>query len=208
MHGNCAILPIITKLIERAVHNQLYNFLGYDLLNENQSGFRPAHSCETALLNMADHWSKKVDDGYLVGAAFIDLSKAFDTVDHSILLKKLELYGCSYPVLKWFASYLHDRRQFVANKGISSEDKNINIGVPQGSILGPLLFTLYINDLPTVLRHVHTDMYADDTTISVVGKNKAEIEHLLEESMKCVDAWLRKNRLVMNVKKTFVMLKS
>ena len=140
-----SILSVLSKIIERHVHDQIYKHLSeHNLLYEYQSGFRPQHSCEAALLQMIDTWLKAIDDNQLVGTIFLDLQKAFDVVDHSILVKKLGLYGLSENSVKWFSSYLSNRKQKVSLNGCVSDFKEITAGVPQGSILGPLLIIHYL----------------------------------------------------------------
>ena len=202
-----AILPVISKIIEKAVTSSFLKYLiQHNILSPNQFGFRPNHSCEIALLCMVDEWSKQVDNGNLNGVAFIDLRRAFDTVDHSILLDKLKMYGCSHHSIKWFASYLRNRKQFVSIGKEKSSTKIVNIGVPQGSILAPLLFSLFINDLPNNIPSASIHMYADDTTISVSGKTKPEVEANLTQALNETSSWISKNKLILNSDKTKVML--
>ena len=201
------ILPVISKVIEKAIHSELMSFLTRNsILCPNQFGFRPNHSCETALLCMIDEWSRNVDDKEMNGLIFLDLRRAFDTVNHQLLLRKLSKYGCSVGSLSWFDSYLSHRKQYVSVENNKSTIKDINIGLPQGSILGPLLFVLFINDLPQSIPNGSVFMYADDTTISVSGSTKFEIETQLNDVMKLTYEWLIRNKLILNIDKTKVML--
>ena len=202
-----SVLPIVSKILERAVHFQLSQFISdHNLLHPNQSGFRPLHSTTTALAKLVNLWSKNIDDGKLSGAAFIDLRKAFDTVNHELLLKKLSSLGCSNNSVKWFQSYLSDRSQRVFFKGASSSALNVCTGVPQGSILGPLLFSIYVNDMPGSVTDGVIDMYADDTTLTVSGNDVREVEEKLSNGVTKVMEWIIANRLVVNLDKTAVML--
>ena len=162
-----SILPIISKIFEKEVFDQLYEHLSQNLLlSKYQSGFRPKHSTMSALIQMCDHWLENMDNGMLNGVVFLDIRKAFDSIDHSILLKKMnEQFGIDGTELKWFESYLTKRQQVCFVNGHTSSPRQITCGVPQGSILGPLLFLLYINDMPKCLKSTTPCVYADDTEI-------------------------------------------
>ena len=202
-----SILPIVSKIIERAVHQQLSEFLDEnDLLHPNQSGFRPMHSTATALAKLVNQWSLNIDNNELSGVAFIDLRKAFDTVDHELLLHKLACIGCSNRTITWFKSYLGDRQQVTQFKGAKSHPSTIKLGVPQGSILGPLLFSIYVNSLPECIPEGIIDMYADDTTLTVSANDATVLEEKLTVALNRVMAWIRENRLVLNTDKTCVMI--
>ena len=152
-----AILSVASKFTERAVHKHFLDYLiSRQILCPDQFGFRPKHSCETALLCMVDEWAKSVDNGKINGVALVDLRRAFDLVDHDVLLQLLSECGCSEQggmretppcserSLHWFTSYLSDSEQFVSVQNKKCDTRNVSVGVPQGSILGPLLFTILI----------------------------------------------------------------
>ena len=136
------------------------------MLSKFQSGFHPKHSTVTALIQMCDKWLENMDNGKLKGVIFLDIKKAFNSINHGILLNKMKIrFGISSIELKWFESYLSNREQRCCINEQLSSKKTITCGVPQGSILGPLFFLLYINDLPECLRSTAPCMYADDTRI-------------------------------------------
>ena len=168
--SNCrpiSVLPILSKILKRAVHDQLYNYLTCNnIINRCHSGYRRNHSTNTALLDVTDHILKNANDGKATASIFLDLKKAFDTVSHEMLIKKLNSYGIRESALQWFKSYLNDRSQAVNVNSTLLDFKSINIGVPQGSIIGPLLFIIFVNSLPeSVKTSCKCVMYADDTTL-------------------------------------------
>ena len=210
-----SLLPTLSKLLERAVHTQLYEYFARNrILNEKQFGFCPKFSTTTSLTNFADEILAKMENGQLCGAVFLDLSKAIDTVNHSILLTKLLAVGVCHEDLTWFESYLSSRTLRTACGQELSDPLPCNIGVPQGSILGPLLFIVYINNLPDVVKHtqLHTQkhtlvsLYADDTVLYCFSDNPIDLEEQLNADLHTVCDWLRDNKLTLNIKKTKVMV--
>ena len=172
-----------------------------DLLHRTQSGFRSQHSCETALMHTIDSWLNAMDNGELVGIVLVDFKKAFDLVDHQILLSKLKLYGISSEALMWFDTYLSNtnRRQLVSLNNCKSDFEKVTCGVPQGSILGPLLFLLFINDLPLYVDNVSADLYADDTTLYDIQTSLEAIEVNLQEGLNQLHICCKNNRMVLKL---------
>ena len=185
-----SILQTLSKLIEEWVESQFSQFLNdFQLLHKSQSGFRSKHSAESALILMIDSWLKAINVGDMVGCVLVDFRKAFDRVDHQMLLKKLQCYKCnSDSCLSWFESYLSNRPQRVSLNNNLSDAADVIYGVPQGSILGPLLFLIFINDLPLYIQSTYTsvDLYADDTYFYCSSHDKLVLERNLQASLDCL----------------------
>lgn len=201
-----SVLSCISKVFERIIYDQLYTYLNdNNLISANQSGFRPFYSTSTALLDATLDWLKTMDQGNLSAVIFLDLAKAFDTVNHDILIHKLRTYGIQPRSLSWFQSYVCMRKQKCCVNGFLSSERLLGCGVPQGSILGPLMFLLFINDLPKCLRHSKARMYADDTNITVTGTSLEEIVNLANNDLANISEWLKANKLSLNTTKTEFM---
>ena len=197
----------MAKIFEKIIYDQLYNYLNVnDLLTSCQSGFRSLHSTLTALLEASNNWCVNVDKGLLNGVIFIDLKKAFDTIDHEIILQKLAKYGVDQDALKWFKSYLKNRLQRCNVNNHLSSATPLNCGVPQGSIIGPLLFLIYINDLPNCLSLGFPRMYTDDTNVTFAASDMLGLETQINTELKSINLWLRANKLSLNVAKTEFMV--
>ena len=196
-----SLLNVWSKIYEKVVYKRVYSYLEkFSLLYCKQFGFRTKHSTVDALVEFTEkvRFNRTTNE---VRTFFLDLSKAFDTIDHNLLIRKLESYGIRGNSLNWFKSYLKGRIQRVKLNNVSSGWEEIVCGVPQGSILGPLLFIIYVNDMPLVCRHLEAILFVDDTNISAIGLHCVDIE----EDIKKVNDWLNCNKVVVNVSKTIQM---
>ena len=197
-----SVLSVISKVFEKVVFMQLSDYLSENrLLYEFQSGFRSSYSTDTCLIHLTDYIKLENDKGNFTGMVLLDLQKAFDTVDHTILLNKLKWLGADVLTVQWFRSYLTGRTQVTDIDGTMSEPKGVTCGVPQGSILGPLLFLLYVNDMASAVR-CKLLLYADDSALIASGKNVADIESKLSSELEYVSNWLIDNKLSLHLGKT------
>jgi hypothetical protein len=202
-------LCVISQLLEKIVKDQLLDHFEFNnLFCPHQSGFRKAHSCESALNNVLADWKESLDQNYVVIAIFIDLKRAFETIDRTLLLQKLAFYSCDSTVLSWFGSYLSNRYQQTCFKGHISTTLPTLYGIPQGSVLSCLLFIIFINDLPNILQFVNVNLFADDTLLYM--KCKAEdIDSsidLFNSDLNSLFNWLCFSKLAINTSKTKAMI--
>jgi hypothetical protein len=202
-----SVLPSFSKIFEKVVCNRLIAFFeSKNILVDNQFGFRKNRSAYMAILEMYDRISLAIDNREYAIGIFIDLSKAFDTINHSIMIRKLEYYGIRGIALDWFNSYLKSRQQYVFFNGVSSSLKPINCGVPQGSILGPMLFILYINDIVNCSNIWKFILFADDTNLFYKNRDLLELEHVVNVELSKLSVWFKANNLSLNAKKTNFIL--
>ena len=202
-----SLLATFSKIYEKVMHARIVEFLEKnDSIYERQYGFRAGRSCEHALLDAQNTLLNSLNKKHISLLLLIDFSKAFDLVDHDILLRKLNHYGIRGIALKWLESYLKNRTQFVSINGSNSSARLMKYGVPQGSILGPLLFLIYINDLPGIDQWAKFILYADDANIMITGENMQEIKEQLNRLTNSLVKWVNANGLLLNLKKTNYML--
>ena len=207
-----SLLPCISKIVEKCVFNQVNEYFErHKLLYNSQYGYRQGHSTETACLELIDKLHQQLENNERPLCVFIDLSKAFDTLNHAILLSKLKYYGLDDNAVAWFRSYLSNRKQYVQIDDVKSSVKNIETGVPQGSTLGPLLFIIYMNDISESSNLLKSTLFADDTTLNTVlslfpDRNGITTSTLINDELAKITEWLRANKLSLNTGKTKYML--
>lgn len=204
-----SILSCLSKVFEKIMSIRLYNYLSeHSLLASSQFGFRPKYSTELAVHQLCKSIYQAIDSKLFQISVFCDLTKAFDTISHEILLQKLLVYGIRGNAHKWFSSYLSHRKQYTAYNNVTSSFCSIPCGVPQGSILGPLLFLLYINDICNSSNDVKFLLFADDTTIYLQGHDIINLTTTLNKELVKVNNWISSNKLTLNLNKTKYMISS
>ena len=202
-----SLLSNINKIMEKLVYSRVFSFLDTNKIFYNhQYGFRPKYSTNHALINITERIRESLDQGKFVAGVFVDFQKAFDTVNHQILVKKLSHYGIRGNLNKWFASYLSNRKQHVSVLGFDSLNQTVNHGVPQGSVLGPLLFLIYINDLYRSVKFSSTYHFADDTNLLSIGNNIHSLQSKLNRDLNSLYKWLLANKISLNAAKTELII--
>ena len=192
--------------MERIIFKRIYNFLSdNNLLYKYQSGFVPGHSTTHQLIDIYHHICQAFDHNQFSCMVFLDISKAFDRVWHAGLLHKLEQHGISGDLLRWIYSYLSNRTQSVVLNSVTSTAKSTSAGVPQGSVLGPLLFLIYVNDISENLQSL-TRLFADDSSLFFSTSNIRDIEGILNHDLMILTQWARKWMVNFNPNKTEAML--
>ena len=198
-----SVLPVLSQLFERVIQTRLVGFLErHRVIVLGQYGFRAGHSTAMAVLDMVERVRGAWGRGNAALGVFIDLKKAFDTVDHGLLLAKLEHYGVRGGTLGLLGDYLRGRSQYVVYGGYESERGGVSCGVPQGSVLGPLFFLLYVNDMARACGGLDLVLFADDTNIFAEGRDRAELFGRVNRGLGELSRWFRCNRLTLNLKKT------
>ena len=208
-----SVLPVISKIFENAMHSQLMEyFTSHKLLSNLQYGFRPNRSTELATLELMDRNINYMNENHCPVNIYLDLSKAFDSLYHDILLSKLKYYGLQWKALQLIKSYISGRCQYVQLGDVKSSTHAVVCGIPQGSVLGPLLFNIYINDITKATSKFNVIMYADDTTLVSTLENFgalnniAVIEDEINREITKISHWLHSNKLLLNTAKSKFMV--
>jgi hypothetical protein len=202
-----SVLTCFSKLLEKLMVKRLINFIDKNkILSKHQYGFRRNRSTELAVLDFVDKITKAIEEEKFTVGIFLDLSKAFDTINHKILIRKLEHYGVRGIAKKWFENYLYNRKQYVKYNAVQSEEMTITSGMPQGSVLGPVLFLLYINDIQYCSKLVSIILFADDTNILCSDVCLKTLNETIQVEMNKITDWLNVNKLSINTAKTKLIL--
>ena len=202
-----SLLPLPGKILEKIVQKTLTNYLETNnILDPNQGGFRPKHSTTDSAVKLTEDIYYGMNNKEYTSVVYVDLRKAFDTVNYNILIKKLGKIGIGNKLKKWFTDYLENRTQSTFAYNLTSEVLPQTCGVPQSSVLGPTLYLIYINDVKYVLDHVSHLLYADDTALYLRGQNLDVLENKLQSDLNKFSLWCKQNELTVNVKKTKYVL--
>ena len=198
-----SVLSVFSKILEKIMYSRLMSFITqYEILYLNQFGFREKRSTSMAILTFVEKIRKSLDNKELCIGLFLDFAKAFDTINHKILFEKLDFYGIRGIALDWVKSYFKDRKQLTIYENKKSTLENITCGVPQGSVLGPLFFIIYINDIHLTSDKLFFVLFADDTNILINDKDPLELQNTLNTELKKIESWLTVNKLSLNIEKT------
>ena len=205
-----SVLPCFSKILEKIMYKRVMKYLDmHSMLFQSQYGFRKKHSTNLATIELVTKILQAIDNSEYTIGVFLDLAKAFDTVNHEILLKKLEHYGIRGIALEWFKNYLTNRKQIIKYKSEKSESLTIKCGVPQGSVLGPLLFLIYMIDISRSSEILSIILFADDTNLFFSHKNLFTLNETMNRELSKIASWLSANKLSLNIKKThFIIFKS
>ena len=202
-----SVISVFSRMLERLTHDQLFEFLKINKsITCNQAAFRKLYSTITSLISSTDFWHENIDRSNVNLTIFLDLKKAFDTVDHDILLKKLRAYGIRGKTGHWFEPYLNNRKQFCSLNGQHSKARDVTCGIPRGSCLGPLLFIIYLNDLEKCLKFSRASIHADDTSVTIASDDVAKLIEDAHQELSNLSEWMRANKLSPNPKKTEFMI--
>ena len=205
-----SLLPIAAKVLEKVVHKQVTDFFKHNpdhpAIPREQFAYRPNHSCEDALTLCIDKWNRAVDSGQQCGVVFADMSKAFDRVKHSLLTKELAEVGLGGTVLHWFSDYLSRRSQRVVFNDVKGSIRSCTRGVPQGSVPGALLFSIYIRHVPSIFTHSVSQLYADDIAFYISGRHIPAIMQQLQADLSALALHLDERGRVLNPTKTQFLL--
>ena len=203
-----SLLSVPTKILESRIYDTvLKHVTEWDLLTEKQWAYRKSHSTELLLVHLKESWGQAVDNNLLVATDFVDFRQAFDCVSHSTLLHKLKIkFGIEGNLLSWLTDYLHHRTQVTVVSSTQSEELNVTCGIPQGSVLGPCLFSLYTNDMPEAVKSGNLYLYADDTRVYCIGSAVDEACNLLNKALNELNQWCMTNSLTPHSSKCEVVL--